>query len=62
MKLTVQTHDIEVEKPSGGGKGPKALYIVEVLIDGRLALTLHRHNFKETGQMADFVAIINTEE
>lgn len=53
--ITIQTSDIEVEKPSGGGKGSKQLYIVEVIVDGELALHLTRFNFKRPGQMEKFV-------
>ncbi len=52
--LTINTKDIEVEKPSGGGHGPDALYSIEVLIDGQVALHLTRFNFKQNGQMAKF--------
>lgn len=55
MSLTIQTYDLEVEKPTGGGKGQKVLYTVELLLDGVLAVTLHRNHFKENGQMQAFV-------
>lgn len=57
-RITLHVQDLEVEKPSGGGKGAFVPYIVEVLIDGRLAFTLRRNDFKETGQMDAFVQIV----
>lgn len=49
----------EVEKPDGGGLGKEADYILEVVIDGRIALTLRRDHFKEAGQLDRFTALIN---
>lgn len=61
-RLEIGTSDLEVEKPSGGGRGPNALYSVEVVIDGRVALFLTRNSFKESGQMAAFVEILSGKE
>jgi hypothetical protein len=57
-RLSVNVTTIEIEKPSVGGRGQNVPYVVSVLIDGRLALQLTRANFKQTGQMDAFVAII----
>lgn len=58
-RITVTTGDIDVDKPQGGGgKGTPTLYTIDVSIDGRPALSLRCHNFKEPGQMAEFVAIL----
>lgn len=49
----------EVDRPQGGGgKGVEVLYIAEVFIDEKHALTLQTHHFKEPGQFADFCAIL----
>lgn len=52
--IKIATGDLEVDKPSGGGKGVNTLYWVDMEIDGTLALHLTRANFKETGQMEAF--------
>lgn len=54
-RITIQTSDLEVEKPSGGGKGPMMLYIIELLLDREVCLHLTRANFKKTGQMEAFL-------
>ena len=55
-KIELHTSDLEVEKPSGGGRGPNELYIVEVIVDGVKALHLQRFHFKQPGQMAALAA------
>ena len=58
-RITVTTGDIEYDKPQGGGgRGQFALYTVDVSIDGKQALALRCHHFREPGQMAEFVAIL----
>jgi len=56
--IQIQTSDLEVEKPSGGGKGKQTLYVVEVLLDGEVALHLTRDNFKKAGQMEAFASLM----
>lgn len=58
--IAVATTHKEVEKPDGGGKGPEALYVVTVEIDGEAAFVLRRDHFKKAGQMARFVEIVQT--
>lgn len=57
-RLSINTGAKEVDKPSGGGKGPDALYTITVLIDDVPALFLTRADFKQPGQMHAFVEII----
>lgn len=42
-------------------KGQQQLYIVEVLLDGKVALHLQRWHFKAEGQMAAFAAALKQE-
>lgn len=62
MKLSIETSTLEVEKPSGGGHGPRVLYTISVLLDGEVALFLTRTNFKQTGQMEAFAEVMETLE
>lgn len=57
-RIEITTKDLEVDKPSGGGKGTNVLYVVDVVIDGKQALQLSRFHFKEAGQMEAFVKIM----
>lgn len=57
-RLAINAGYIEVEKPSGGGKGRDALYHLTVVIDGKPALFLTSHEFKQPGQMEAFLEII----
>ncbi len=57
-RLSVSNGNIEVDKPSGGGKGPDTLYHITLSIDGVPALFLTRPDFKQTGQMHAFLEII----
>lgn len=54
-RIAINPSFIEVDKPSGGGKGPDALYPRTVLIDDVPALFLTRENFKRPGQMQAFL-------
>lgn len=57
-RLAVSVGHKEVDRPSGGGKGPDALYHVTLLIDKRPALFLTTSDFKAPGQMEALVEII----
>jgi hypothetical protein len=59
-RIKIQTHDLQVDKPSGGGRGAEVLYIVEVLIDGEVALHLQAFHFKKPGQMHAFAEIMKS--
>lgn len=57
-RLTINPGFREVDPPSGGGKGPDALYFLTVLIDDKPALFLTRESFKKPGQMHAFLETI----
>lgn len=57
-RLAINVGNKEVERPSGGGKGPDVPYHVTVLIDGEAALFLTTSSFKAPGQMEKLIEII----
>jgi hypothetical protein len=57
-RLYISIKSIEVDKPSGGGKGPDAPYILFVSIDGHPALQLTTSSFKQAGQMVALAEIL----
>ena len=59
-KISVNVHLLEVEKPSGGGRGPRVPYSIDVVIDGEAALFLTSNNFKKPGQMQAFIDFIES--
>ena len=54
-KVELHYQMLEHDKPSGGGKGPRAPYVVSVIINGELALQLTAFNFKKSGQMQQLI-------
>lgn len=51
----VNYSQIEIEKPSGGGRGPNVPYVLSLMINGELALQLTAHSFKKSGQMQQLI-------
>lgn len=60
--LTVAVSRKEVDIPDGGGKGVEVPYSLTVAIEGRPALQLLRHHFKEAGQMERFIELVQALE
>lgn len=58
--ITVNVNLLEVEKPSGGGRGQSVPYTVDVMILGDVAFTLQAHHFAKAGQMEAFIQAIKT--
>lgn len=57
-RLYISTKGIEINKPSGGGRGEEVPYILFIAIDGVPALQLDRHHFQQPGQMAALTDIL----